>query len=125
MSDSFQSVETLLSALGSFSNSRHVQTTPLASQTHSLSIDVPQRLNIVEELEPVTSPVTSGQAGENGPAISYNNTDPDWSIPSEYVQDAGQSLPALTEELADAQKTQNKELLRREEQLEKLQVTST
>ena len=121
MSDSFQSVETLLSALGSFSNSRHVQTTPSASQTHSLSTDVPQRLNIVEELEPATS----GQAGENGPAISYNNTDPDWSIPSEYVQDAGQSLPALTEELADAQKTQNKELLRREEQLEKLQVTST
>ena len=58
-----------------------------------------------------------------GPAISYNNTD--WNIPSEYVQDAGQSLPALTEELADAQITHNKELLRREEQLEKLQVTST
>ena len=116
MSGSFQSVETLLSTLGSFSDSRSLETSPSASQTRitiSLSTAVPQQLNVVEQLE----------ARGNGEPPSYTSVDPDWSIPIEYVQDAGQSLPALTEELADAQKTQNKELLRREEQLETLQVT--
>lgn len=114
MSGSSQPLDDILSTTSSFSGS-HGEPSLLGVHTR-VAADMADVVPLTEEHTEIGAP------SSEPPYLVASDETAEWHIPREYVEDAGQALPALTEELVEAQVTQNNELLRREQQLEILQV---